>query len=834
MATYEALHIQNLRCRYPGSDADVLRINELIISKGKLVFVLGSSGVGKSTFLETVGLMNQTATEGKVNLYPADSNSKPINLIDLWKAQPEKLDAVRKQHLSFIFQQTNLMENFTAYENLCLSKMIKEDVDLNAGIESSKPLLNKLGMGDSVMDVNRMPNLLSGGQRQRLAFIRALNNSAKLILCDEPTGNLDEHNASVVMSLLKDSCKEGKTTIVVSHDINLALNFADEIILVTKSVNGYGEVLLENIFSREAWEENPKVREDLRAKIKSSFVDDSSSNSNSVETTTKPLHLNAEYKDLFLKKEFKAIVGLKKVNLLILSIILAFTYLATGFSNGSLDYLSLKMDDPFINLVELIVPRYYSGSDNQHKIHEIIDSVNSKENREKYFIEAISPYYIDYFAISRSSDINKTDNYKLSEIRTVNATQDKQFIEDFVLAKGNLIKGNTKSFSDSMDFRVIVTADFLEKLEYEPDADYILFRYAVDIYDSLKAESRVRYFNVPIGIHSITKALPGKRGMLMPDKLYFGLFNQEKKIDKFSEIAPYYNRRDLSIVSYDTSSSARELIKKFIQNEFPENNLTVQSTDNFGHTKLDEYLIDFDQPVELDIGTEAFWQMMQDDPELSRIKLLRKVDIAGNDFVNYSFKKIEVQKMSTYFTKLDKVREFDTELRAISSEYKMRETEQTEISADISKIEEKESYLFISTVSVISSTILLIFSVLSISLFLAFLINNHLNKIKMNLGTFSAIGLSSKIIKQIYFKIILKFIITALSIALFAAIIIGALSNFILLKAFKSDLDMNYFKVFHPYTLLVTIIILLAALAISRYTINKSLSKTPGDLIYNR
>jgi ABC-type lipoprotein export system ATPase subunit len=834
MARPEVFHIKNLVCRYPGAQRDILKIDELIIPRGKLIFVLGSSGVGKSTLLETIGLMNKTAVEGEVNFFPSEDRNAAIDFRKSWATETQTIDSIRKKYLSFIFQQTNLMENFSAYENLCLSRMIKEEVSLSDSIDSSKPLLRELGLGEHVLDLDRMPNLLSGGQRQRLAFIRALNNSAELILCDEPTGNLDEHNASVVMSLLKSACSKGKTTIVVSHDIKLALAFADEIILVTKSEAGYGEILLENIFQRSRWEGKEESVKALHKRIKDSFVDDSfNANTTGIIENENLEKTLIHHKQLFIKKEFKAISGLKRFNLIILSVILLFTLLATGFSNGSLNYLETKMNDPFINLVELIVPTYYSYPDNKKKIHEIVSTLNQKEIKSKYFLESVSPFYISHFSISTGN--SPESQYRNVEFRTMNVQNDIKFMKDFILSESNLIRGDASGYKDSMDFRLVVTEDFLKKLNYDISADYILFRYPYSVYDSLLNKSFTKYFTVPVGVMAVTKALPGKYGALMPDKLYFALANEETKSEnKFSEISPYNNFRHLSFISYDTTVEFRKQISDYLNKELPPFSLMKEESYKFGSVPLDKYRINFDEPVNSSLGTFQYWEKLMKSDLFSDKKILNIVEINSNDFISYAYKQFEVQRMATYFLKLDYVKDFDNELKSISADYAYNDNENTEISTDISKIEEKESYLFLSTVSIISSSILLLFSVLSVSLFLGFLISNHLNKIKMNLGTFSAIGLSTQKIREIYFLIILRFISISLVVAFVTSFLLGTILNRLFISAFKSEDNMTYFSLIHPYTIIVAVIVLGAAILISQFTIKKSLSKTPGDLIYNR
>ena len=120
--------VRDLICSYNLNPEDkVLHIRHLDIERGKIIFLLGASGSGKSTFLETLGLMNNTLSGGDIVL---DRGDRKFSFKELWN-EPGKttLTDVRRKNLSFIFQNTNLMENFTAYENICLSRMIKDGSD---------------------------------------------------------------------------------------------------------------------------------------------------------------------------------------------------------------------------------------------------------------------------------------------------------------------------------------------------------------------------------------------------------------------------------------------------------------------------------------------------------------------------------------------------------------------------------------------------------------------------------------------------------------------------------------------------------------------------------
>lgn len=231
--------IENLRCSYDrhyreGQSKVVLEIHNLVIPKGKKVFIVGESGIGKSTILETVGMMNNTIVpDSNVKFLFYESEDCPVDLAALWKRSDKELSRFRLKHFSFIFQSTNLMRNFTAYENIALTRMLQGYSQVSS-FEKTAEVLKDLGLEN--IDETRMTHELSGGQQQRLAFARAVLPDFTVLFGDEPTGNLDSDNAVKAMELLsaKLSGLDGSSAIIVSHDMHLSVTFADVIIKIRK------------------------------------------------------------------------------------------------------------------------------------------------------------------------------------------------------------------------------------------------------------------------------------------------------------------------------------------------------------------------------------------------------------------------------------------------------------------------------------------------------------------------------------------------------------------------------------------------------------------------
>lgn len=240
--------IENLRCSYDkhyeeGRSKVVLEIKHLVLPRGKKVFIVGESGIGKSTILETLGLMNNTIVPDGENCrfeFCKEDGTK-VDLKRMWQTGGDKeLSQFRMKNYSFIFQSTNLMRNFTAYENVAFTRMLQGYSQYSC-FQRTKNIMGDLGLEH--VDEHRMAQELSGGQQQRLAFARAILPDFTVLFGDEPTGNLDAENALRVMRVLSaklDDVEEvtngESSAIIVSHDMHLAVTFADVVIKIRKAI----------------------------------------------------------------------------------------------------------------------------------------------------------------------------------------------------------------------------------------------------------------------------------------------------------------------------------------------------------------------------------------------------------------------------------------------------------------------------------------------------------------------------------------------------------------------------------------------------------------------
>ena len=185
------------------------------------------------------------------------------------------------------------------------------------------------------------------------------------------------------------------------------------------------------------------------------------------------------------------------------------------------------------------------------------------------------------------------------------------------------------------------------------------------------------------------------------------------------------------------------------------------------------------------------------------------------------------------FSSADKIRDFSNYVLVnLNSHEEIRSGGVLEV--DIAKVKEKENFMFLSGITSIISFILILFATVSVTLFIYNLLKMHLLKVKMNIGTFKAFGLSNHAASNIYFIIIVRFLVISLALSLLLAFGFGFLLDKILPYIQNLESGESYFKLWYHFTWITVGLILITTLTVSWFTIRNILSKTPGDLIYNR
>lgn len=223
----EVLAVTGLRRSFTQGDAviDVLRGVDLAIARGEIVALLGPSGSGKSTLLQAVGLL-EGGFEGSIRILGEEAA----------KLGNDGRTRLRRDALGFVYQFHHLLPDFTAIENVILPQMVRDVADPVAR-QRATDLLAMLGLAHRL---DHRPSQLSGGEQQRVAVARALANRPALVLADEPTGNLDERTADVVIDeFVRLVREEGSSALVATHNERLAARMDRVVRLHDGVLNGF-------------------------------------------------------------------------------------------------------------------------------------------------------------------------------------------------------------------------------------------------------------------------------------------------------------------------------------------------------------------------------------------------------------------------------------------------------------------------------------------------------------------------------------------------------------------------------------------------------------------
>jgi lipoprotein-releasing system ATP-binding protein len=832
--------IRNLICSYNGKrEQAVLEVPKLDIELGEVVFLLGASGSGKSTLLELLGLMNNTRVSGSVHLH---GDKEVHNYEQLWRSgNSEKLSAVRRSALGFIFQNTNLMNNFSVYENICLSSMIQRDLGQAEAMTAARDTLQRVGMSPEQIELGTKASRLSGGQRQRVAFARALNSAPKVLFGDEPAGNLDEKNADDLMQVIRSDLRERASAIIVSHDIRLAMRHADRIICLHKPDSARAATIRDtDVFTRSSWAHLSTLdKESFALKLRGYYqintetlkqdpLDSLDSGGSSGREMAK------NYWQLFLRNEGRSLMGPAFSNLIRLVGILLITLLAVGFANGSLEYLNKKLKNPFVNWLTIDIP--YSRIEDSESV---LESLKNSGIRENFHISSVtrfketSMHFLPCDRVRLTGPLAGAFQDGIREAarpafaRTIATDEGGDPLLKDIFDESNLVSRPARSFKP-YDMSLVVTASFLDSLGYPRSTPVVYYGHDMNI--------------LPLTVRVVVEEMPGRSQILMTEHLMKAI-RQPRNAGGPFDLSTKSRCMVLTNSGIEGARTFAKVARDFIvQPDFtwgafepevlePERCGEVQGQTPLAYTTTLRFN---NLPNGLPAQTfDTLFAQLCAFASKNGIDSLYRLHDYSDVRVSASGEELKYDRISINFSDLERVRSF-AEWTYQTHNQIQNHQEGNLFQADLSRVREKENFYFLSAVAYIISFLVLLFGILSITMFVANMLISHLSRITMNIGTFKAFGLGDNTAFKIYFVLVLQFLLIGVIVAFFMAFGFGNLINFALKESMFAQENIQFFRLFDWRTELAIGVVLLFGILAAWQTIRRMLNKSPGDLIYNR
>lgn len=509
-----------------------------------------------------------------------------------------------------------------------------------------------------------------------------------------------------------------------------------------------------------------------------------------------------DFTGLFFKREGRELLGKGLNSFWILLSIMTLTFIAIGFSNGSLRYLETKMSDPFINWVNIDIPW-----GNPSLASQLTDDLDNPASKQKFGYSSINGYFkYDLIFLNK-----KNKGHFRSLGRTIDVENP---LLDVIFKKDNFIAG--RRFKSENDIGLIVTSDFLDNHGYSEADGYMYIQYHSDNSNEVT--------DIPLPVIAIVKELPD-----MAEFATTPYFYNQRYLDFGGEF-PFnpMNTHELIVYIPETAQQNNELEKE-IESELRSieslKSLSPIFTVNLSEDSYIKgrilYVSFFPEPQSTDLLKAAYTEIDQ------------KINLSANgclQLFNFKLRAAFPYKSYDYlavnFSSLDKIRAF--------KDYLFNEHQ---VQLEMSQIESKENFNFVTKLTRFISLILLIFCIISITLFLSDLLRNHLLKIKVNIGTFKAFGMGEALLKRIYLSIIGVFITVSIILALLISAVVGYAGGIrLILYLLRIELEprQNYFTLTDWWTIIAIIAMLVVSLYAIYVSNNKIFKDTPGNLINKR
>lgn len=799
--------IRNLHVSFFGKRA--LWVPKLDLERGKLLCLLGNSGSGKSTFLETLGLMSSYAdSDSQIVFYP-NAQAPGIDYRTLWNNE-EKATALRRGYFSFMFQETELFPQFSVFENVALTQIIKNTPTKRA-IEAAHSKLELLEIG---YQANNHPTQMSGGERQRVAFARAVLAEAYVLFADEPTGNLGEEDAKTILQDIRNyvNSNNGRNTaLVVTHNIELALQYADQIIIIQDD----HVIREEHIFRQVRKPSGVSVRNDSDYLTKDYIVKVLHQKNDiqlprqpyidrQTENFTMPELSDSEFRKFYGPRSTQDLSLRKRANFILAAVLLT-TFCAIGFSVGSIEVLREKMADPFVNWLTVEITR-----DQQEQLRQLFEFFSQKEINEKYAVQDVSGFH--RYQLNIFNDL--LGGTIVLSGRTIHH-RDKIFSK--LENPTNLLYGG--SFVDSMDIGLIVTESFLEKSGVKIGKPFVNISMPVQMGDNR------RDIPVPIPIRAVVRSLPGRTEFLSTD--YFKIMKDHDSQQPFNPTNANGIRifclgpRENAVIVSDSLMNFVQAIDTLAKRH-PYIDIAITPRE---HLPFQEgYVVEasFLPPLHWSEAVQLFTSFKSQYNFTFPLTFLYRYPTSSTE-PTAEYQKFN--RLSILVGNLDGL----PILRELLSQ-------KFGIELDLAKVESLNNYRALTRLTSILSLGIITISIFSVCILMVYILYLHLYKNRLYLGMLKAFGALPRTLKSIYLRRMLSSLTFSLSFAFLLSVLLGytgLVRSAVSLLIPIEDKHL-YFNLENPYPALFAVLLLTFCFLSLSITARLILGRQPGDLIYDR
>jgi hypothetical protein len=505
--------------------------------------------------------------------------------------------------------------------------------------------------------------------------------------------------------------------------------------------------------------------------------------------------LNGSFNRLFSTRELKEIKGSGNRNYKILMAILFATFSAITIADGGLKYLRYKMSDPFVKNLEVIIPHEKGKSVNTLKFN-----LNQDSLRSRYDYDTV----MSHVGLSLKFWSDRSLEYIRAQGRSI---EHQNPILEQIVSESNLLRG--RSFRDEFDCGFIVTRKLLEELGYAEETFFV----EMAIPKVTKGD-----YNAPVPIIAVVEELPGLASFAFTPYFYkvrnFSGFNNPFSLDKYEDLNLFIPSRESSDIDRFVSQMETVFASHVLLRNLEPDIEPFTNEDTYVDGTLLNILF-YPEPSTVE-ELDQIYNVLENSEELIRSGMTF-ARYYNYDFPIFPEGTITYDRISILFSSLRNVRDFKSYL-----------FNQFELDVEMSKIRDKENFVAMSILTITMVVILLLFSVFSVALFIYNLLRSHFMKIRMNLGTFKAFGLSNYEIQNVYRNIIRRFCLASMGISLSVVFILDQMIVVFFLEVLSS------FHMFNLFLLITIAAILVSVEWTVRITSERLLKNTPGDLIYGR